>query len=507
MKRANKAFIEKLARDNRFLLLLNLCIVCFICGSELGKFPPKSLGLFEYITLILTNHYYILYCMLPIILLIFAKQIKGIQDIERIRYKNALCQIKEISKKSLMGISIYLLLHFVLTLIIGLGKFPSFKDRLIISSGEDRELLVVLNKYKLLFGNAGLALFAILAYMLVGFVVLNMAMTAINVKYGYKKTIAFAILVYLFTFIGFKTDLKFTLPILCFNNYIILHHVLFVNHGLNLILVILVEIFTICLIFKPKIKSHKSGFGELILSRREILISGIIPLFMMAIELLKGLQIENFSPRDLVSTIFMGTSRSNASFISRLGLTILYLTPIFFIGISADRLKSYGQSPVLIRFKSKGDFIRKTEKRYILFLISYLVLLVLLGNIFLHIPLKDNSPKNSILYEIYGEEFSGKTFNTYMIFFGMYLFFDFICFRIIGKLGGSILGLGLIFLVKFILYSLPGLNILGLNFGIINMYEDLPSKRELVTRIIIFICGILFYWILLKGGRKKDAYN
>lgn len=48
-----------------------------------------------------------------------------------------------------------------------------------------------------------------------------------------------SVLIYILTFIGFKTEIKSLLPILCFNNYILLHHGLFVNGVLKFALVLM----------------------------------------------------------------------------------------------------------------------------------------------------------------------------------------------------------------------------------------------------------------------------
>ena len=117
-----KESIFRICWSSRVLLFVNFCTLCFLCGFELEPFQKQNSGLGEYILAILTNHYYVLYCMLPVLFIIIAKYIKTIQDMEAVRFQNAFCQIRVLALRFSGWLCVYLLCHVLLPCAIG-GKY------------------------------------------------------------------------------------------------------------------------------------------------------------------------------------------------------------------------------------------------------------------------------------------------------------------------------------------------------------------------------------------------
>ncbi len=493
MIRKNSTLIRKIFAESRLLLLLNFCVLCFFCGHELDKYRSYGIGAFGYILGLLTNHYYVLYCLLPIMLLLITKHIKNISDIEIIRYRNAFCQIRQTTTKFLLWTAVYLFAHLIIISVIGLSKLPLSSDQKLIDLSLYDELIILLNEYINFFGNTLIAVIPVIGYMLFGFAVLVSLLSYINYRLGYKTMIWIAIAIYLLAFIGFKTDVKTLVPIICFNNYIMLHHALFVNDRLGFALILLCGVLTTSLCFGKRLGSKQLKVDAFIITKKATAITMAVPLVIVLLKSLSSLTASSFSAKNVLASVFLGTGEQSSSMISWLGLTILYMTPLFLIGVSDSRLKQYAQLPFITRFKNKWDFVRKVDGQYLKLLLMYILILAIIGNALLLIP-PDTAGGSDDLAEVFGTEFSSKLLNLYLVAFSAYLLFDFILFRSLSRYIGSIATLILIFAGKFALFLLPDINYPMFNFGLINLYENIENERGLLLRTAALFGMLLLYF-------------
>lgn len=193
----------------------------------------------------LTDHYYVLYCMIISLIVIISKDIKDINYTQQLRYKN-------IFAYNLSRIR-YFLAHILILLLIDALNFKNTTSISPIRLEGYNEIVDLYNRYINIFDNIILANFAVIIYFIFGFTVLYALLTRINQNKGYKNTIVSAIIIYILTYIGFKTDLKTKLPVLFLNNYILLHHGLIVNGLFKFILAIAIGILIILFsVVKPK---------------------------------------------------------------------------------------------------------------------------------------------------------------------------------------------------------------------------------------------------------------
>lgn len=497
MKECKRIFIQ-----NRILILINFGVLCFLCGNLLRKYRTVNMGIWGYMLSILTNHYYILYCVFPILLITTARHIRSINDIEIIRYNNAFEEIKISTKSFIQGLTLYMVSHLVIAFIIGIRAFGlSIKQKNIEVAVYD-ELIEILNMYIQYFDNSLFGVIANVVYFLFGFTVLVALLSYVNYRYKYKNMIVLSILIYIFTFIGFKTEAKTILPLICFDNYILLHHGLFVNGTEKFILTILFGVFTIWFCFGKRFKFDYSSFNGLIISRREKFISVIVVIVLFLLELLKSARYVDFNFKDVIILALFGTNKNHMSFISWLRLSILYLTPLFFIGMADSRMKKYGQSPILIRIKNKLDFECKLTREYIEYICLYIVFVYVLGNIFYFMGNADIRDEVYWIREL-NIDFTYGILNVYFIIFLINLIFDFVIFKIIAKLTNEVISFLTILFCKFIFYMFPILNLFNLNFGMVNLFDEMKNKYELVIKVGLLLIVSIIYFIVVNARRLK----
>lgn len=488
--------------ENRILLLINFGALCFLCGSVLREYREVNMGILGYTLSILTNHYYILYCVFPILLIIIARHIRNVTDIEMIRFGNAFQQIKMSVESFIQWLIVYITLHLVITFVIGIRTFGFSIHTQNIKVKVYDELIEILNMYIEYFGNSVFAVILNVGYFLFGFTVLIALLSYINYRYKYRNVILSSVFVYIMTFIGFKTEIKTIVPLVCFNNFILLHHGLFVNGLAKFLLNILFGVLLIQFCFGKFVKNNKYSFNNFIISKKEKYVSVIVVLILFLLELLRTMGNVDFNVKDVIITTLFGANENYVSFIPWLRLTIFYLTPLFFIGIADSRMKKYGQAPILIRTKSKLNFERKLMGVYLRYIFLYTFFVYALVSIFYFMG----------GIGIRGEEYLVSTFNInftygilsmYFVIFLVNLIFDFVIFRILCKFTNGIVPLLLILFFKFVFFMVPTSNLFDLNFGMSSLFDGINNKYELLIKVVIVSVLIVIYFAIINARRIK----
>lgn len=444
--------------------------------------------------------------MIISLIVIISKDIKDINYTQQLRYKNIFAYNLSRIRYFLAFLNLYFLAHILILLLIGALNFKNTTSISPIRLEGYSEIVDLYNRYINIFDNIILANFAVIIYFIFGFTVLYALLTKINQNKGYKNTIVSAIIIYILTYIGFKTDLKTKLPVLFFNNYILLHHGLIVNGLFKFILVIAIGILIILFsVVKPKTiaKTNKS-FKELIINRKDIAISFIVLLAIYLLNYIKNIGNMDFSIRDLALLTMFGSSTSENSFISWLSLTIINTSPIFILGVSKSRLRNYFNEPLLIRFKNNEDFkynIRKIHFSYILF---YITIVILINYISFFIG-KSSSLNTNFLKEMYGMIFDLGILSKYNVGFAINLLFCFGLFYILSSFIGEVFSMVVILLSKFIFFFLSSYDLLKINYGIVNLLED----GGVSWVIYIELLAVLLYLalVILKHNRGYKYGN
>lgn len=502
-RKCKRIFVE-----NRILLLINFGVLCFLCGSIIRKYREVDMGIWGYMLSILTNHYYILYCVFPILLIIIARHVRNVNDIEMIRYSNAFQQIKMSTKSFIQWLMAYMVLHLVITFVIGIRTFDlSIHPQNIKVEAYD-ELINILNTYIEYFSNSLFAVILNVVYFLFGFTVLISLLSYINYRYKYRNVILSSVLIYILTFIGFKTELKAIIPIVCFDNFILLHHGLFVNGSAKFLLTILFGVLVIQFCFGRMFKVNKYGFKEFIISKKEKYISALVVLVLFLLELLRKIGNVDFNFKDVIIMTLFGTNEKYASFIPWLRITILYLIPLFFIGIADSRIKKYGQAPILIRTKSKLSFERKLTGAYMNYIFLYTLFVYALGSVFYFMG-GVGTLSNEYFISEFNINFTYGILSMYFVIFLVNLTFDFVIFKILCKFANGIVSFLAILFFKFFFFMLPTFNLFDLNFGLSNLFDGINNKNELVIKVAtICVLNVIFFAIInmrrIRHGNYQD---
>ncbi|WP_019138721.1 hypothetical protein [Peptoniphilus timonensis] len=502
-RKCKRIFVE-----NRTLLLINFGVLCFLCGSIIRKYRKVDMGIWGYMLSILTNHYYILYCVFPILLIIIARHIRNVNDIEMIRYRNAFQQIKMSTKSFIQWLMAYMVLHLVITFVIGIRTFDLSIHTQNIKVETYDELINILNTYIEYFSNSLFAVISNVVYFLFGFTVLISLLSYINYRYKYRNVILSSVLIYILTFIGFKTELKAIIPIVCFDNFILLHHGLFVNGSAKFLLTILFGVLVIQFCFGRMFKVNKYGFKEFIISKKEKYISALVVLVLFLLELLRKIGNVDFNFKDVIIMTLFGTNEKYVSFIPWLRITILYLIPLFFIGIADSRIKKYGQAPILIRTKSKLSFEHKLIGVYMNYIFLYTLFVYALGSVFYFMG-GAGTLSNEYFISEFNIKFTYGILSMYFVIFLVNLTFDFVIFKILCKFANGIVSFLAILFFKFFFFMLPTFNLFDLNFGLSNLFDGINNKNELVIKVAtICVLNVIFFAIInmrrIRHGNYQD---
>ena len=464
----NKDTVIKTFRQSRTVLSLNFMVLCFLGGAQVREAKAYGLGTGEYIILVLTNHYYILYFLCPVLFLVISGYIRGVSDSEIVRYRNYAQMIWVKTLAFTTWLAVYFLAVILILLLIGgaaLGLSKSVDQYALTDSDNMRVCMLYMKN----FHYPQLAILCIAGYFLFGFTCLVAVTERVHIKYGFTATWKMLLVVYVLMFVGFKTDLKTKLPLLFFSNYIILHHALFMNGPSVLALLLIVgacAVWFACggeyVLKKQMTRSmHQFGLRELIITRKEWVLSMTVPAGIFAME---GMISGATELSDVPFRIFYGSSASEPSFINWLTLTILSLAPLFIAGASDSRLMENEMLPLIVRHRNRLELEFRICSVHLHYLAEYAAIIWAVGNILLLFGMMEGASRM--------DRFDFVLWNAYMLLWllkmtGAYLLFQLLSRRI---QPATVLIADLV--LKFVLYFLPDFDLLWINPGITNLIHE-----------------------------------
>lgn len=491
--------MEKLLKifiNNKYLILLNLLIFCFMAGDTVAKVQSYGGSTTTYLISILTDHYYVLYFQLPIMIVIMSRTIGKGAYIEILRYKNIYAYIKNQVFWVSLFIGIYFLAHILIAYFISLGKLSEFRNDVLMNNYDEQFL--VYNMYIEHFGNSFLILILLVIYYIFGFTLLITFLNYINTRFNYKIMIYSVIIVYIFTFIGFKTELKSMFPILTFNNYILLHHGLFVNGKYSFILVLLVASLIFYISFGGKVNFSKISLVEYIIPNKYKILSIFSLVSVFTITYLANISREDFALREAVMIFIFGNDNSASSFISWFQSLLISLIPIFTIAIAENRIGE-SRNNLAARFKNMKKFNSFISFQQIKYLLTYFIFIAVLLNV-AYLISSHTSVTSTDLEEMYGEIFELKILNIYLSLLLVNICFDYLVYKGIRKFDevGSII---FIIGIKFLFFLMPSFDYISVNVGLVRIFENTYLSEYLGIKISFVIVGI----ILLVKGRSFNG--
>jgi hypothetical protein len=507
ISRIIKSKIRSITLANRALLFLNFCVLCFVCGSTRTTAISLGLGLFDYALLVLVDHYYVLYCLLPIMLVVITKHIRSMSDIEKVRYQSAtqMMQVEILSFISWFGL--YLLVSLGVVLLVGLTTFKPNLYATDIGTTGHNEILLLLSEYKDFSVFPVISILTALLYYCFGFATLTALLSLINNIKGLRDTISAAVIILVLTFIGFHTPLANKLPVLFLNNYLILHHGLFLNGLPAFLMTLLVGSGIILYAMGVRLPTIETAsiLDELTISRKTKRIVALFIISLIAIEVFQMLYEANLYPRDLVIRLMLGSSGEFRSFLGWIKISLIYLFPLFFIGVSISKVNQYKELPIFIRYGSFGKLRWRILVRYTGFLLLYVGLLATFLCVLFFIG-NSSSPYNLLLEENIGSAFTPAHFIAYLIVFLISMVFNLVLFLVLSMLFNETAAFVSILLISFAAFLAPGFSFLDINPGILSFLESLQQGKSLLAiRVSVFALISAIYFGLAK--RRTYANN
>ncbi len=505
MKNIIKRKFINIIISNRILLLFNLVIFSFTAGLDIKPVLEIGGGASNYIIISLINHYYVLYGMLPIISVIIAKYIKNIRSEEKLRYRNRQSQIFVDISSFGAWLFCYFLLHLVILFVVGLTVFGSWREVALTRVEAYNEIFMLLETYMSVFGSPSLAILSIIGYYCFGFIVYFSLFSVLNYKIGYKNTIKLYVLIFLLTFIGFKTNLSFSIPVIFFNNYILLHHGLFVNGTFSFIVTIVLGLLIIAYSVGIKVTLQKMTLiDELTVPRKIKRLVALIFLAILCLEWLRLFYQNQYDPLDVIISLLAG-SYLKFSFVEWAKTSLIYLMPIFFISISFSKIRHYAEMPIFVRYKSKRFLSWKLLTKYTRFVFSY-VCLVFMCCLLLFIFRGNSSSYNNALADIFGVNFGVKVFLSYMVLFTVNTFFCLVLFFILNKFikeTASFIIMVILFLLNVLISDT---NIMKINLGILSYLNSVKqnSGSFKISLLIMIMFVLLYYFFMWRNGKNEN---
>lgn len=506
-KRRFRVKLGRIAASNSILLAFNFIVFAFVCDANRLQASYLNLKLFDYVLLALTDHYYVLYCLLPVMLVVISRYLINISDIERLRYQSDKQLMRVEVLAFLAWFALYILLHAVIAIVMGIRTLPANLFATTVASAGTDETLLLLSNYTALSPISLVSILAALVYYCFGFGTIISLLSIVRHRRGINDTIVAAVAMMVLTFVGFSTGLTFKFPYIFPNNYIILHHSLIVNGLIPFMIMLFIGagVISYGLGFRLSITYKATVLDELAITRRMKLYTALFILAVLTLEITQMLYEGSFNPRDLFFRLLLGSSQRFSSFFSWLKLSLFYLLPLFFIGMSLSKITQMKELPIFIRYGSFPKLNWEILSRYFGFYLRYLgVLIVLMTALFF---LGDSeSTYAQVLVRDTGYVFTTGTFLGFMVAFAVGMVFYLSFFLIIGHFFSGLVAFVATLVLSFILFLAPRLDVFGLNLGVLSYHERIEKGNLPVIVVMVVLAAVSIGYLGIAKWRTY-AHN
>jgi len=509
--------VRDIFRQNKLLLIVNFIIFCFFCSINIHEAELYNFNTIEFALLRLIDHYYILYCLFPILLIILATYFKQEDNIFKIRYITKKQIISKDLKVFLCWLSLYLFMHILLAILIS-SFFLRFS--FLTTSFEFHgysEIILLLQSYNEIFAFPLVSLVISVGYFIFGWLVLVCLLSYLNTHATIKHVILLAIAIFITTFIGFQTNIDNLIPFIFFNNYFILHHVLIVKGVQIFALIFLfgssIIVFLICQ--NKKNSSSRYVIEQLLLPRKTVKLTFS---FLLIVFIIEGLKIVTSDSSLLLDSIFSfvhGSSQQNPSFLGWMKQLFLNIGPIFIIGIYQSKFNKYNELHLIIRQKSKAVLRANRVFAQSKFLLKYAFFIVII------LCLSYMSSQSTLKQSLYHEALERHSlehkphliFAFFLFIFVVQFLFNYVVFIKLSNVFGEVIAfIGILILSSLLFYANVG-NVILINSGLAAMIEMLSKDTAFLymnTGLIILLIIIFYYvhlWRYIYGNYKISGYN
>lgn len=486
------AMVKKILHTWNYGILAILFVVCLVfCIS--GRFI-QGITFEQHIISSISDHYYLTYFLLPVILLSIFPFINDDSEQVILRFGS----YENYFKKKWISLGILvLLIMLVQTLAILLSSVGlEFGNTWNVLTGT--EVSEMFSHLSEIFSNPLSAFISYSLYEFFGIWFISGICMWITHFFKDKMSMKIIIGIYIFSALWIKVSILQSIPFTGFNHLIMLHHNLgslnrFILTIISSLVIFLIMIISIKFWWKGNIKlKRKYGvanfyFKELMI-RKNILILCVI---VFGILIYKGLA-NNFikSSQEWIYLLFSGHGIGYFQVLPFLEMMIVNIAPIYILGIFLERIIKGQSAFVSIRTSGYKEIMNGILNASIKFILIYTMLWFIagiIGSLIFGNGLNADSIK-MLIYMV-----SIKTFDIlfqYLIMMVFYLFTKNVTFSFLALIVGNIL---CIFNYKCVSY-IP----FGLSSALRTNLLDISTGLSITTIFVILIILIILMLLLIK---------
>ncbi|KZE64313.1 hypothetical protein AWM68_14590 [Fictibacillus phosphorivorans] len=476
-----------------------------------------QLTYFEFTINALTDHYYILYCMIISFIFLLLNINNPNEECVWIRsgtfFNYFLSKIAAVVVNSIL----FVFLHILIALLMGFGLDFENKYTFIESNN-----LFILEKLEAIFSTPLESILPIVGYMIGGLTLLGIFLLFIRhfLKPGY--VIGIIVVLYLMMLVGLRSDLDAEVPYLFLNNYVIFHHALaaaeerfYIFIFLGLLYIGFILWFTKkywCKSFSFQLLDPLSKWNLSILFKKSNLFTIILLLCFIVISI--AFTYKDITFKDLLTLVYFGHGTGYLRMLDFLRLIIYNGIPIYLLSIFLEKESLDKSIMVVIRLKKMKNWLFCILKSATLFIVSYICIsltIIILVSAFMGLPfngyeymkpfINDNGIGNLDTGYLLLIIISTKFLELLFSFLVIVTLFSLTKTSITGFI--VIVSAYLIGLLKiaYLKYSPIGLSSL---VRITEVFGEDQSLPYFVSFLILLISNVLLYAVLKSGLYKKS---
>lgn len=336
----------------------------------------------------LTDHYLLIYCMTPIFLLSFFRNLQEDTSFLIIRFRKFSRYFYVKWLAILIFAILFVLLQMIIVLIMGTGLplenvFPT-------ASTAENELMSYFSTF---FSSPVVAIFSVSLYMMAGLAFVGMSILTIFHFFNRRVVTVFILFAYGIMALSIKITGLGNLPFLTINRYIILHHNFEVENGIlwtitGMIVLFIIQVVLIqfawykkiSIFWNVKIKGLFFYYARALWTRKNILLLLVILVMLTIWKSTAGIE---ESVQDYVIRFFYGSEIGSFHLITFLEQIIYYGTPLYLFAIFIERWCTDDNMHVYIRTRKKKTWLSSIISNGLIFHIIYFslsfVLLFIMG--------------------------------------------------------------------------------------------------------------------------------
>lgn len=417
----------KLFIDNMKVELKNvafwiiLIIFTFICGTYLPIAKAGNLTAMEYVLLVISNHYYLVYGFFFYSIYWIFCSIRKKRTLVLIRFKTYASYYRNTWENVLLKIVMFVVLHIVIASIIGICELDlsnTFAGSEL--DGYYSESYMMLSCFQHIFKTPYIAVSCVAIYLIMGnFFIYEIIFTLQELKGDQAVIIGIIVLIFN-AMIGFQTQIDESfLNVLFINNYFILHHPLLLVGKYAVVVNILIMLIVSIIIWKRIVHRNNKRTTEkkciYIDKCFYINLKGIVffAVVMFVLRVIRGC-LNGYNAGDIAYLLLQGYSKSGVNILNMLYYLAYFILPIFILNIFLENEKKEHTVLVMFRLGRKKIYQKCVEYSSGKILLKY-VFIYGITQLFCFVIVASFTFKNE--YKYIGElfEFYGLTEDTLLV--------------------------------------------------------------------------------------------